>query len=164
MIIFASYAALILLLIFLGLKLQNLQKQLVLSQSSLKSTARRMSDANSSMVTLSKQIQGFLTERLDASQKRGLVSAKTYEVIQPMFDKISTIALYCMEKGMSVEEALTAVLQGSEVSLEEIKEVIKVQHSDVRMAWSKNTLDGFILACKGLSFPPTKTESSTSES
>lgn len=164
MIIFASYAALVLLLIFLGLKLQNLQKQLVLSQSSLKTTARRMSDANSSMVTLSKQIQGFLTERLDASQKRGLVSAKTYEVIQPMFGKISTIALYCMEKGMSVEEALTAVLQGSEVSLEEIKEVIKVQPSDVRMAWSKNTLDGFILACKGLSFPPTKTESSTSES
>ncbi|MAJ69220.1 MAG: hypothetical protein CBB67_016660 [Alteromonadaceae bacterium TMED7] len=163
MLIFASFAALILLLIFFGLKVQNLQKQLQLCQNSLKATSRRISDANGSMVVLSQQIQSFLAERLDASHKRGLVNAKHYETLQPMFEKISAVAVYCMEKGMSVEEALNAALQDGEVTLEQLREVIKVQPSDIRMAWSKNTLDGFIIACRGLSFPPTKTENSKAE-
>lgn len=163
MMIFAIFAVLFLLLIFLGVKNQNLQKQLLLNQNTLKSTTRRVNDANSSMVLLSQQIQGFLAERLDASHKRGLLSPKHYEVLRPMFEKISAVAVYCMEKGMSVEEALNAALQDAEVTLEQIREVIKVQPSDTRMAWTKNTLNGFILACKGLSQPPIKTESDTAE-
>ncbi|GGF75947.1 hypothetical protein [Alteromonas lipolytica] len=163
MIIFASFAALILLLIFFGLKIQNLQKELVLSQNSLKTTTRRICDANSSMVILAQQIQSFLAERLDASHKRGLISVKNYEVLQPMFEKISAVAVYCMDKGMSVEEALNAALKDSEVTLEQIREIIKVQPSDLRVAWSKNTLDGFIIACKGLSFPATKTEEKSAD-
>ena len=163
MIIFASFAALVLLLIFFVLKIQNLQKQLVLSQNNLKATSRRMNDANGSMVVLAQQIQGFLTERLDSSHKRGLINVKHYEVLQPVFEKISTVSVYCMDKGMSVEEALNTVLQDTEISLMQVREIIKIQPSDIRVAWSKNTLDGFILACKGLSFPPTKTDSSKTE-
>ena len=61
---------------------------------------------------LSQQIQSFLAERLDASHKRGLVNSKHYETLQPMFEKISAVAVYCMEKGMSVEEALNAAGHG----------------------------------------------------
>lgn len=163
MMIFAGFSALILLLIFLGLKVQNLQRQLILSQSSLKTTSRHMSDASQSMVFLAKQIQSFLMERFEASHKRGLVNAKQFETLYPMFDKISMVASLCMEKGMSVEEALNAALQGSEVKLEDIREIIKVQESGVRMAWSKNTLDGFVSVCKTLSFPAPKTDNAKSE-
>ena len=163
MIVFACFAALFVLLIFFGFKIQNLQKQLALSQNSLKATVRRVNDTNSSMVTLAQQIQSFLNERLESSHKRGLINSKHFEVLHPLFDKISAVAVYCMDKGMSVEEALNATLQESEITLEQVREVIKVQPNDVRLAWSKNTIDGFILACKGLSFPATKTESNNAE-
>ncbi len=160
MITFAIFAALVVLLVYFGFKIQNLQKQLVISESNLKSTSRRMSNANGSMVVLSKQIQHFLLERLESSHKRGLISNKPFEVLHPMFERISAVAVNCMDKGMSVEEALKVAMSGSDVTLEQLREVIKEQPSDIRMAWSKNTLDGFIIACKGLSFPPTKTETS----
>ncbi len=162
MITFAVFAALVTLLVFFGFKIQNLQKQLLISQNSLKSTSRRMNNANSSMVVLSQQIQGFLIERLESSHKRGLISNKPFEVLHPMYEKISAVAVYCMEKGMSVEEALKTALKDTEVTLEQLREIIKEQPSEIRMAWSKNTLDGFIIACKGLSFPATKTESTPS--
>ncbi|NVK56870.1 MAG: hypothetical protein HWE26_14800 [Alteromonadaceae bacterium] len=159
MIIFAAFAALVILLVYFGFKIQNLQKELLITHNNLKSTSRRMTSANSSMVVLSQQIQSFLIERLESSHKRGLISNKPFEVLHPMYEKISTVAVLCMDRGMSVEEALKTALKDSEVTLEQLREIIKEQPSDIRMAWSKNTLDGFIIACRGLSFPPTKTES-----
>ncbi|MDC8831823.1 hypothetical protein [Alteromonas gilva] len=161
MITFAIFAALVVLLVFFGFKIQNLQKQLLISENNLRANTRRMNHASGSMVVLSQQIQSFLLERLESSHKRGLISNKPFEVLHPMFEKISAVAVYCMDRGMSVEEALKTALKDSEVTLEQLREIVKEQPSDIRMAWSKNTLDGFIVACKGLSFPPTKTESTS---
>lgn len=54
----------------------------------------------------------------------------------------------CCEKGMSLEESLNKALQNEEVTLEEIREVVKALPSNVRMVWSKNTADGFIAFCQ----------------
>jgi translation initiation factor 6 (eIF-6) len=60
----------------------------------------------------------------------------------------STIVMACCEKGMSFEESLNKVLLNEEVTLEEIREVVKALPSNVRMVWSKNTADGFIAFCQ----------------
>ena len=60
----------------------------------------------------------------------------------------STIVMTCCEKGMSFEESLNKVLLNEEVTLEEIREVVKALPSNVRMVWAKNTADGFIAFCQ----------------
>ncbi|HBY38045.1 MAG TPA: hypothetical protein DEH24_01435 [Alteromonas sp.] len=162
MVIFASIAALVLLLVYFVMRVQSLQKELVLSQSNLKASNRRISDSTSGMVMLAKQIQHFLVERLESSHKRGLIDTGAFEVFQFVFHNISTIAVLCMDKGMTVEEALKSVLQESEITMESIREKVKLQPSEIRVAWSQNTLEGFVVACKGISFPVTKTESASS--
>ena len=54
----------------------------------------------------------------------------------------------CCEKGMSLEESLNKALQNEEVTLEEIREVVKALPGNVRMVWAKNTADGFIAFCQ----------------
>lgn len=159
MVIFAAIAALVLLLIYFVMRVQNLQKELVLSQSNLKASNRRINDSTTGSVMLAKQIQHFLVERLESSHKRGLIDSGAFDVFQFVFHNISTIAVLCMDKGMTVEEALNSVLQDSELTIENVREKVKVQPSEIRVAWSQNTLEGFVIACKGISFPVTKTES-----
>ncbi|MFS1701328.1 hypothetical protein FJ444_17990 [Aestuariibacter sp. GS-14] len=161
MVMFAFIAALILLLIYFVMRVQNLQRALVLSQSNLKASNRRINDSTSGMVVLAKQIQLFLVERLESSHKRGLIETGAFEVFQFVFHNISTIAVLCMDKGMTVEEALNSVLHDSDLTIEAVREKVKLQPSEIRVAWSQNTLEGFIIACKGMSFPVTKTEAAS---
>ena len=49
---------------------------------------------------------------------------------------------------MSFEESLNKVLLNEEVTLEEIREVVKALPSNIRMVWAKNTADGFIAFCQ----------------
>lgn len=158
MIIFACFTAVVLLLILLGLKIQGLQKQLRLNQGTLKVNTRRMNEVNSSLVVLSQQLQTFLLERLESSHKRKLVDPNTYKTLLPLFENIDTISNLYALKGMTIEEILKTVLQDTEGPLEEVREIIKLQPSNVRLAWSKNTLDGLLSACTSISGPTIKTE------
>ena len=145
---FGVIGLLILFLIYFVLRAQNLQKELALLRHSNKQTNNKVTSAYRPLVLVTDALEKNLTARIESAYKSRLIDQTQYNALHPLMRNFSTIVMACCEKGMSFEESLNKVLLNEEVTLEEIREVVKALPSNVRMVWSKNTADGFIAFCQ----------------
>lgn len=143
---FTVIALLTIAVVFLIFKLQTLGKELALTRQSAKASSKKINYAFYNLVLMSKELQNALNEQVELSNRKGIFSASDYPVISAIAHNFSQIVMDCCEKGDTVEEALRKVCSANEIDFEQIKEIAKKQPSDVRMAWSKNTVDGFVVA------------------
>lgn len=158
MLAFAIIGVLVLLLIFFVMRSQSLLKQLNMSSSTIRQQSKKSQFAMANVQLLADQLQKQVRNQLAASRKRGLIGEKQGEVFEFIFSNITQVVLACCEKSATVEEALTNALKETPVTMEQVREVIKEQPSDVRVAWCKNTVDGFIIACNQISLAKIPTE------
>ena len=149
---FGVIGLLILFLIYFVLRAQNLQKELALLRHSNKQTNNKVTYAYRNLVLVTDALEKNLTARIESAYKSRLIDQTQYNALHPLMRNFSTIVMACCEKGMSFEESLNKVLLNEEVTLEEIREVVKALPSNVRMVWSKNTADGFIAFCQTVDF------------
>ncbi len=149
--VFSIIGLLVIALIYFVLRAQNYQRELILARSTAKSNANRAKVAFTNMVMTTTELQNVFSQRLEAAHSKGLLKNEDYKAANTLIKHFSQIVMDCCEKGRTVEEALTRGLKNEAVSLSDIKNFIKEQPSDVRVAWSKNTPDGFITACNSLS-------------
>ena len=161
---FGVIGLLILLLIYFVLRAQNLQKELALLRHSNKQTNSKVTYAYRNLVLVTDALEKNLTSRIESAYKSRLIDQVQYQALHPLMQNFSTIIMACCEKGMSLEESLNKALLNEDVSLEDIREVVKALPGNVRMVWSKNTADGFIAFCQmvtatvnGTTAKPTKT-------
>lgn len=151
MLAFSFIAVQILLLIYFVMRMQTAQKDLVVSRSTLKNTSRRVDDALRGLHKIAKEMEHVYLSRLERANTKGLISSAKYPVLFGIFTCFSKVMVDCYENGLSVENALTKAIQSTEISMEEIREMIKEEPNDIRVAWVQNTPDSFMSACNQLS-------------
>ncbi|GEA13561.1 hypothetical protein [Alteromonas sp. KUL49] len=139
---------LVLLLIYFVLRAQTLQRELALSRSSAKQSSNQVNHAYRNLVMVTESLEKVLAVRIEKAQQRRLISQQQYTVLSTLLQHFSAIIMYCCEKGATLEEALNHELRSEEIGLEEIKNIMKDMPSSVRLAWSKNSAEGFIAACQ----------------
>ncbi len=149
--VFSLFGLLLIALIYFVLRAQTFQRELILARSSARANAKKVNVAFTNLVMISTELQNVFSQRLEAANSKGLLKSEHYKAAHTLIKHFSQVVMDCCEKGNTVEEALTRGLKNEAVSLSDIKNFIKEQSSDIRVAWAKNTPDGFITACNNLS-------------
>lgn len=145
---FSVIGLLVLFLIYFVLHAQNLQRELTLTRTSAKQNGNKATYAYKNLVLVTDALEKTYTSRIESAFKSRLISQQQYSATLPLMHNFSTIVMACCEKGATLEEALNIALKNAEVSQSDVRDVIKTLPSNIRMAWSKNTADGFIAACQ----------------
>lgn len=150
MIAFSIIGILSLLLIYFVLRLQNAQRELILARSNARASTKRANQAFRHIMALANEQQNEMLTKLESAHTKGLMKTTDYQRLAVLFAQFTTIVMLCSEKGASVEEAINAALKKQEMTLQDVREVVKNMPNDVRMSWSKNTCDGFVNACAAI--------------
>jgi hypothetical protein len=138
-------------LIFMVVRGQALQREIKLAQNSVKSQGRQVKSAQKQVAFMAHELQRIFLSRLEASNKRGLISQDAYQIAAFVLQRFEFVVMNCTEHGSTVEEAVNRALTNQTVTIEQVNEFIKAQPSETRVAWCQNTLDGFIAACRNIS-------------
>lgn len=149
--LFSIIAILVIMLIFFVLRGQNMQRELALTRQTAKSNAKKVNYAYTSLVVVTNNLQQIFVSRVEKAHQRALISEDHYGVLSILASLYSRIVMDCCEKEATVEEALKKSLKKTPFTIEEVKDVVKLFPSEVRMAWSKNTPDGFTAAMNHIS-------------
>lgn len=160
---FGVIGLLILFLIYLVLRTQNLQKELALLRHSNKQTSSKVTYAYRNLVLVTDALEKNFTSRIESDYKSRIIEQSQYQILHPLMRNFSTIVMACCEKGMSLEESLNKALLNEDVTLEDIRNIVKTLPSNARMAWSKNTADGFIAFCQTVTAPVNTTSTASSK-
>ena len=139
---------LVLLLIYFVLRAQTLQRELALSRSTAKQSSSQANYAYRNLIMVSESLEKVLAVRIENAQQRRLISQQQYAVLSTLLQHFSAIIMFCCEKGATLEEALNHELRSEDIGLEDIKNIMKEMPSSIRLAWSKNSAEGFIAACQ----------------
>ncbi|WP_018984351.1 hypothetical protein [Salinimonas chungwhensis] len=156
MIAFTIVGILVLILIYFVIRSQTLQREASVSKHAAKTTSKRLKDAYSGLILVCTDLQKVYLERVESAYQKRLISAEDHTVMRFIMSHFSQIVIDCFEKRHSVEEALKNAVKSSEISEQDVRDVIKKQPSHLRMAWVKNTPEGFMEACAQLSVQPLK--------
>ena len=149
-ILIAVIVSLIFFLIFIVMKNQNMAKELREYRHLAKNAESKSRFALTTVDSLARQIQKILMSQLESSQKRGLVKGDKYEKAKVIFNCFEYVVMQCCEHGATVEESLNRALSNSEIGMEDVKKFISEMPSEVRMAWVKNNVGSFVVACNNI--------------
>jgi len=137
---------LLLILVFFMFRIQNMQRELALTRSSAKQSSSKVTYAYRNLVMVTDALEKAYASRIDSAYKSRLISQQQHAALMPLMLSFSSVVMNCNEKGATLAEALDQALASTEVSQDDVREVIKEMPSNVRMAWSKNSAEGFIAA------------------
>lgn len=149
-VVFSIFGLVVLTLTYFVLHAQNLQKELTLLRHSNKQTSNKVNYAYRNLVLVTDVLEKIFTSRVDTAFKSRLIDQQQYNALHALMRNFSSIVMNCCEKGFSFEESLKKVLTYEEVTLREVKEVVKDLPSNARIMWAKNTSDGFIAFCQAV--------------
>jgi hypothetical protein len=150
MIVFGIIGGLVIALIFFVLRVQSAQGELNRIKSELKSLQKHTKFSLGSIMLMSKQLTHSYRTKLDTMRRHGILHGDDLIVVQFMVENVEYVVMQCCEKHATVEEALKQSLQGFSIDMATVQQYIARQSVDVRVPWSKNTLDGYLAACNNL--------------
>ncbi|WP_340677652.1 hypothetical protein [Paraglaciecola sp.] len=150
MITFVLLGALILTVIFFVLRSQGMQKELSSAKSALKSLQKQTKFSLGSIMLMAKQLQHSYKLKLEALRRHGLRHGDDLLILQFIVDNVLFVVIQCCEHKATLEESLKKAVEGLPIDMAKIQQFIAKQGVDVRVPWSKNTLEGFLVACNNL--------------
>ncbi len=136
--------------IYFVVKAQNLQKQLREYRYLARTAQKKSKFTLTTLDSLASQIQKVLLSQLESSHKRGLVKGEDYDKTKAIFSSFEAVVMQCCEHGATVEEAVRKCMAKQEVDMEELTKFVSTLPSDVRLAWVKNNVASFVLACTNI--------------
>jgi hypothetical protein len=139
----------LLLIIFLFFRCESISRQYKSLRIQFTSTDKSNKYLVKQMAMMAEEIQYNYLIQLDGAEKRGIVDAGVARKIKALVHCISGVVEADL-KGETMQQALTSKLPAHEITMEEIQKMIMEQEGPVRMAWSKNTLDGYMRLCREL--------------
>lgn len=145
--ILAVIAFMVLLVIYFFVRSQSVEKELKVQKSQSKSSENQAKNALMSTASIVTELQKMLISRLEAAKRRNLVAGKQYDAAKTVYENMDKIVMQCCERGSTVSEACDKTFANTSPNIEEIKTFISEQPNDVRMQWTRNTVNSFISAC-----------------
>ncbi len=163
MVEFGVIGFLVLVLIFFVMRSQNAQRELKLVQSAHKSLQSQNKYSLGIVMAMATQLQNTFQAKLAAQNSSGLINHKDYEVASFVLENFQFVVVQCCQHNETVEVAVRKALKGQSITIEEISHFVSRQPAEIKVPWCKNTIEGFVVACRNL-VADRGTHSSVSES
>jgi len=158
MIEFGVIALLILALIFVVMNNQSTQRELKQIKRAHKLLQSQNKYSLGIVMTMSTQLQYIFQTKLTALKNHGLIKHQDHDIANVILDNFQFIIVQCCQHNETVEVAVRKALKGQALTIELVSQFIARQPSEVRVPWCKNTVDGFIAACRNLVADKVKTQ------
>jgi hypothetical protein len=110
------------------------------------------------VMTMSSQLQHAFQTRLATLKSHGLMNQQDYDIVNFILENFQFIIVQCCQHDETVEVAVRKSLKGQVLTIENISQFISRQPSEIRVPWCKNSIDGFVAACRNLVADKVKTE------
>ena len=137
----------VLLIIFLIFRGENLRKQAQTLKLRLSSTENSNKNLASELLLVAEELQYSHAVQLDSAERSGLIAGNEAKYYKALINCINGV-VEGSARQMTVQQSLTQCLPAQDVTLDEVKTMIVDQDSQVRMAWSKNNLSGYLRLCR----------------
>lgn len=150
MIEFGIIGFLVLVLIFVMTRGQGLQREFQQVQHAHKVLQSQNKYALGIVMTMSIQLQLAFQTKLAALKSHGLMSHQDHDIASFVLENFQFIIVQCCQHNETVEAAIRMALKGQELTIENISQFIARQPSEVKVPWCKNSVEGFVAACRNL--------------
>ena len=150
MITFVLIGVLILTVIFFIMRAQSTQKELSQTKFALKSLQKQTKFSLGSIMIMAKQLQHSYKLKLEGMRRHGVLYADDLVIAQFIVDNVVFVVVQCCEYNATLEESLKKAVNGLAMDIPRIQGFIAKQGVEVRVPWSKNILEGFLVACNNL--------------
>jgi hypothetical protein len=150
MVVFGVIGFLVLMLVFVITRNQGIQldfKKLVHAHKVLQSQNKYSLGI---VMTMSCKLQHAFQIKLTALKTGGLINQHDYDIVNFILENFQYIIVQCCQHNETVEVAVRKAIKGQEITIDDIKQFISRQSSEVRVLWCKNSIDGFVAACHNL--------------
>ncbi|MCF2947260.1 hypothetical protein L0668_04015 [Paraglaciecola aquimarina] len=102
------------------------------------------------VMTMASVLQNTFQTKLAALKSHGLISHQDYDMAHFVLENFQFVIVQCCQHNETVEVGVRKALKGQNFTIEEISQFIARQPSEVRIPWCKNTVEGFVAACRNL--------------
>lgn len=158
MVAFGVICFLVLLLIFVAMRSQNSQRDLKQIKHAHKILQSQNKYSLGIVMAMSTQLQYAFETKLAAMKSHGLINQQDHDISNFILENLQFIIVQCSQHNETVEVAIRKALKGQELKIEDISQFIARQPSEVKVPWCKNSVDGFIAACRNLVADKVKTK------
>lgn len=148
MITFGIIGCLILAIIFIVTRGQSLEREHKQLKSAHKLEQAQNKHSLKTMLTIALQLQHAFQAKLLSLNSHGLISPQDFEVANFILENFQYVIDQCCQQEETVEVAIGKALKDRDLTMEKVSQFIARQPTEVKMPWSKNTVDGFITACR----------------
>jgi len=158
MVAFGVICFLVLLLIFVAMRSQNSLHELIQLKHAHKILQSQNKYSLGIVMAMSTQLQHAFQTKLAMQKSHGLTDHKDHDISNFILENFQFIIVQCSQHNETVEVAIRKALKGQELKIEDISQFIARQPSEVKVPWCKNSVDGFIAACRNLVADKVKTK------
>lgn len=149
MLLFSIGGCALLLIVFLFYRSETLRRNYKALRMKYTSTDKNNKYLAQQMMMLAEEIQYSYLVQLDGAEKRGIIDSAKAKKVKALVHCIGSV-IEGVLKSYTVQQCLTGALPEHGFSLEEIQKMISEEESHIRMAWTKNSLDGYMKLCREL--------------
>lgn len=149
---FTIAAILILVVIFYVIQNQTLTAELAKQRNINKQLGKNAKAALSGLSVTCIELQKTYLSRIDDTKRHGLISEENYNHAYFVISKLGFVIMRAIEMNISIDHALQQACNASPYKTSEIKKFVADQPNEVRMAWSQNTVMGYMTAINRLSY------------
>jgi hypothetical protein len=150
MVSFGVIGFLILVLVYIVTRSQGMQREFKQVQRAFKTLQSQNKYSLSIVMAMSTQLQYCFQAKLAELKNHDLINHHDYNIINFILENFQFIIVQCSQHNETVEVAVRKTLKGQELKIENIIEFIKRQPSEISVPWCKNSVEGFITACRNL--------------
>ncbi|MGJ8679111.1 hypothetical protein [Paraglaciecola sp.] len=150
MIEFGVIGVLVLILVFVMTRNQSTQSELKQTKLAHKTLQSQNKYSLGILMTMSSVLQNSFQIKLSALKSHGLVSHQDYDMANFVLENFQFVIVQCCQHNETVEVGIRKALKGQSFTIEEVSQFIARQPSEVRIPWCKNTVEGFVAACRNL--------------
>jgi hypothetical protein len=158
MIEFGVISFLILVLVFVITRNQGIQREFKKVQHTHKVLQSQNKYSLGIVMTMSTQLQHAFQTKLAALKSHGLINTQDFDIANFILENFQFIIVQCTQHNETVEVAVREALKGQEITIENISQFIARQPTEIRVPWCKNSVEGFVSACRNLVADKVKTE------
>jgi hypothetical protein len=150
MVAFGVISFLILVLVFVVTRNQGMQREFKQVQHAHKVLQSQNKYSLGIVMTMSTQLQYAFQKKLAALKSHGLINTQDFDIANFILENFQFIIVQCTQHNETVEVAVGKSLKSHDLTIEDIGQFVARQPKEVRVPWCKNTVDGFVSACRNL--------------
>lgn len=163
MIEFGVIGFLILVLVFVVTRNQGIQRDFKQLQYAHKALQSQNKYSLAITTSISTQLQHAFQSKLTSLHKSALINNQDHQLASFIIENFKYVIMQCCQHNETIEVAVNKALKGQELTIEQVSQFIASQPSEVRMAWSRNNIEGYMAACRMLVTGTAKVEQKADE-